>query len=261
MTKTAIVTEASTFRGVAVATRLAADGFAVVLNSSPAAPGTEDTVAALAAAGAETLATRADLADPADVRHLFETALTHFGRIDVVVSNAGIVSLSPIAGGDIGIFDETLRINLRGAFLVLSEAALHTSQGGRIIAFSSGAVAKNLPSFGPFAASKAGLESLVRVLAKELCWNRVTVNAIAPDHLDGETCLGARTEEELAQLRKWAPHEGPSELHDIVHIVSFLAGPDGGWVSGQVIPVSEGLSFIAAAPTHSHPSSNVPHAA
>lgn len=88
------------------------------------------------------------------------------------------------------------------------------------------------------------MEALVRVLANELRSRQVTVNAIAPEHEDEELYLEGKSEEEIAQLRKLALPVGPGELNDIVHLVSFLAGPSGGWVSGQVIPVKGGLDLI-----------------
>jgi 3-oxoacyl-[acyl-carrier protein] reductase len=246
MMKTALVTESSRVLGSPIARRLADDGFAVVLNSAGSSHSAEATVAEIAKSGGRAIAIHADVAVADDVERLFESTVKEFGRIDVVVSDAGILVLSPISSGDVGLLDETIRINLRGAYLVLSQAATHISEGGRIIAFSSNVLSKNLLSFGPYNASKAGVEALVRVLANELRPRQVTVNAIAPEHEDEELYLEGKSEGEIAQLRKLAPPVSPVELNDVVHLVSFLAGPSGGWVTGQVIPVKGGLDLIGS---------------
>jgi 3-oxoacyl-[acyl-carrier protein] reductase len=244
MTKTAIITESSRILGAPIARRLAEDGFAVVLNSAWNSHSADVTVAEITRAGGQAIAIHADVTRSDDVVRLFESSLDQFGQIDVVISDVGVMLLSPISNGNLTLFDETCRINLRGTFLVLSQAATHISDGGRIIAFSSNVSKRNPPSYGPYLASKAGVEGLVRVLAHELESRHVTVNAIAPEHEDGELYLEGMSEEEVAELRKLAPPVGPGELNDIVHLVSYLAGPNGGWVNGQVIPVKGGLDLM-----------------
>lgn len=246
MTKTAIVTESSRVLGRPIAKRLAEDGFVVVLNSTGSGYSAEETVAQITKSGGQAIAIHADVTHVDDVKRLFDNTLKQFNRIDVVVGDAGVMVLSPISRGNVKLFDETIRINLRGTFLVLSEAAMRTNQGGRIIAFSSSVLSRNLPSWGPYIASKAGVEGLVRVLANELLWRYVTVNAIAPEHEGGELCIEGESAEEVAQLRKLAPLVGPDELNEIVHIVSFLAGPHGGWVNGQVIPVKGWRDLVSS---------------
>lgn len=248
MTKAAIVTESSRMLGGPIARRLADDGFAVVLNSAGGSHCAEETVAEIAKAGGKAMAIYADLTVADEVERLFESTLRAFGGIDVVLSDAGILVLSSISRGNVGLFDETIRINLRATYLVLSQAATHINDGGRIVAFSSNAIKRNLPSFGPYNASKAGVEELVRVLANELRSRQVAVNAIAPEHEDEELYLESKSEEEIAELRKLAPPVSRSELNDIVHLVSFLVGPCGGWVSGQVIPVKGSLDLIGSSP-------------
>src|SRR5580658_5251332 len=132
---------------------------------------------------------QADVANPEDVKELFEKTLKAFGQIDVVVNNAGIMSLSPISKGDVETFDKVIATNLRGTFLVLSQAAQHVAEGGRIIAFSSSVLAKTFPAYGPYIASKAGVEGLVHVLANELRGHKITVNAIAPGPVGTELFL------------------------------------------------------------------------
>src|SRR5580704_9295514 len=154
MKKIAIVTGASRGIGRVVARRLARDGFAVVVNYLSNGSEAEDVVAEIKLNGGEAIAVKADVANQTDVERLFEETLKRFGSIDVVVHNSGIMSLSPIGKSDVELFDKVISTNLRGAFLVLAQAAQHIASGGRIIAFSSSVLTKNFPSYGPYIASK-----------------------------------------------------------------------------------------------------------
>jgi NAD(P)-dependent dehydrogenase (short-subunit alcohol dehydrogenase family) len=149
MRKTAIVTGASRGIGRTIALRLAADGFGVVVNYAGNAAKAEEVVNEITSSGGRALAVQADVANPEDVKQLFEKTLKAFGQIDVVVNNAGIMPLSPIAKGDVETFDKVIATNLRGTFLVLSQAAQHVAEGCRIIAFSSSVLAKKLPCLRP----------------------------------------------------------------------------------------------------------------
>jgi 3-oxoacyl-[acyl-carrier protein] reductase len=242
MRKTAIVTGGSRGIGRTIALRLAADGFGVVVNYAGNKAKAEEVVNEITGAGGRALAIQADVANPEDVKQLFEKTLKAFDQIDVVVNNAGIMPLSPIAKGDVETFDKVIATNLRGTFLVLSQAAQHVAEGGRIIAFSSSVLAKNFPSYGPYIASKAGVEGLVHVLANELRGHKITVNAVAPGPVATELFLGDKTEEQIAQLSKLAPLERLGEPSDIASVVSFLAGPDGAWVNSQVLRANGGFA-------------------
>ena len=242
MRKTAIVTGASRGIGRAIALRLAADGFGVVVNFAGNTAKAEEVVNEITSAGGRALAIQADVANPEDVKQLFEKTLKVFGQINVVVNNAGIMPLSPIAKGDVETFDKVIATNLRGTFLVLAQAAQHVAEGGRIIAFSSSVLAKSFPTYGPYIASKAGVEGLVHVLANELRGHKITVNAVAPGPVATELFLGDKTEEQIAQLSKLAPLERLGEPSDIASVVSFLAGPDGAWVNSQVMRANGGFA-------------------
>ena len=205
MAGTAIVTGASRGIGRAVARRLAADGFAVVVNYAGNLARAEEVVDEIKSAGGRAIAVQGDVASEPDVKRLFETALKEFGQIDVVVNNAGIMPLSPIAKSDADAFDKLIATNLRGTFLVLAQAAQHVAAGGRIIAFSSSVLAKSFPTYGPYIASKAGVEGLVHVLANELRGRNITVNAVAPGPVGTELFLEGKSEERIAQLSKLGP--------------------------------------------------------
>src|ERR1700757_1035935 len=242
MKKVAVITGASRGIGKAVAERLAKDGFAVVVNYASSAPEAEEVVSKIRAEGGEAIAIKADISDAGQVEQLFAQTLDKFGSVDVVVQNSGIMPLSPIGKGDAATFDKVISVNLRGTFLVLAQAAQHISAGGRIIAFSSSVLTKSFPTYGPYIASKAGVEGLVHVLANELRGRNVTVNAVAPGPVGTELFLKGKSAEQIAELAKMPPLERLGKPEDIANVVSFLAGRDGSWINGQVLRANGGFA-------------------
>jgi 3-oxoacyl-[acyl-carrier protein] reductase len=243
--QSAIVTGASRGIGRAVATRLARDGFAVAVNYAGNAAKADEVVAEIKAAtssGRQVISVQADVANAADVERLFREAVDAFGGINVVVNCAGIMPLSSITEGDLELFDKVIATNLRGTFVVLGQAARQVSSGGRIIAFSSSVIAKSFPTYGPYIASKAGVEGLVRVLANELRGRNITVNAVAPGPVATELFLTGKAEAQIEDLRRLPPLERLGQPEDIANVVSFIAGPDGGWVNGQVLRANGGFA-------------------
>jgi 3-oxoacyl-[acyl-carrier protein] reductase len=225
-----------------VAKRLAKDGFDVVVNYVSNAKEADTVVTEIQSSGGRAIAIRADVGNAADVENLFAEALKAFGSVDVVVNNSGIMPLSPIGKGDVETFDKVIATNLRGTFLVFSQAAQHVAEGGRIIAFSSSVLARRLPAYGPYIASKAGVEGLVPVLANELRGHKITVNAIAPGPIATELFLDGKTEEQIKQTASLPPLERLGQPDDIAGIVSFLAGPDGGWINAQILRANGGFA-------------------
>lgn len=238
----AIVTGASRGIGKAIALRLARDGFAVIVNYAADADSADAVVDQIEAAAGSAIAVRADVADPQAVGAMFDEAQARFGQIDVVVSNAGIMSMSNIAEADVATFDRVIATNLRGSFIVLGQAARHVADGGRIIAFSSSALAKSFPGYGPYIAAKAGVEGLVHVLANELRGRDICVNAVAPGPVATALFLDGKTPDDIERLSKIPPIERLGQPEDIANVVAFLAGPDGGWINSQVLRANGGFA-------------------
>jgi 3-oxoacyl-[acyl-carrier protein] reductase len=239
--KVAIVTGASRGIGAAIAERLAADGFAVVINYAGNAALADTVVRDIEKAGGRATPVQADVSDPAAVRRLFDAAEATFGGVDVLVNNAGTMSLAKIADADDAAFDRIVAINLKGTFNGLREAANRLRSGGRIINFSTSVVGTKLERYGIYAATKAAVETLTGILAKELRGRAITVNAVAPGPVATDLFFEGKSPELIERLTKGPPLERLGTPEDITRLVAFLAGPDGGWINGQVLRANGGL--------------------
>jgi 3-oxoacyl-[acyl-carrier protein] reductase len=239
--KVAIVTGASRGIGAAVAGRLAADGFAVVVNFAGRSEDAEAQVARIRAAGGRATAAQADVSDPQAVRRLFDRAESEFGGVDVLVNNAGIMQLATIADADDAFFDRHVAINIKGVFNGMREAARRLRHGGRIISFSSSVVGLYQPTYGVYAATKGAVEAMTHVLAKEMRGKNITVNVVAPGPTATDLFLQGKPPEGVERLTKLAPLERLGQPADIAAVVAFLAGPDGAWVNGQVLRANGGI--------------------
>lgn len=239
---TALVTGASRGIGRAIALRLAADGWRVVVNYIGSDVRAQQVVAEIHQRGGHAVAVQADVSQADAVERLFALAVDAYGAINAVVHSAGAMPLTRIAPDGIDAFDSVIQTNLRGAFLVLGQAARHVQPGGRIVALSTSVIAKSFPEYGPYIAAKAGVEGLVRVLANELRGRNITVNAVAPGPVATELFLQDKTEAQIAQLSKAPPLERLGQPEDIAAVVSFLLGADGGWVNAQVLRANGGFA-------------------
>lgn len=239
--KVALVTGASRGIGAAIAKRLAADGFAVVVNYSGSASAAQDVVSEIEVAGGRAVAAQADVSDPKEVSSLFDRAEDAFGVPQVLVNSAGIMQLAPLAQSDDDLFDRTVAVNLKGTFNTLREAARRMQDGGRIINLSTSVVGAKLPTYGVYTATKAGIEAMGAILSKELRGRNITVNAVAPGPTATALFLDGKTEEQIEGLSKANPLERLGQPEDIAGTVSFLAGADGGWINGQTLRANGGM--------------------
>ncbi|MFJ5160222.1 SDR family oxidoreductase [Pantoea sp. NPDC088449] len=242
VTKTALVTGASRGIGRAIVERLAQDGFSVIVNYAGNASAAQETVQGIIAKGGKAIAIQGDVANEADVSRLFSEAKTFTGSLDVVVHSAGIMPMVKITPAGLADFDKTINTNLRGAFLVLANAAESVSEGGHIIALSTSVIAKSFPAYGPYIASKAGVEGLVHVLANELRGRNITVNAVAPGPTGTDLFFNGKSEEQIAAIAKLAPLERIGTPGEIASAVAMLASADGSWINSQVIRVNGGFA-------------------
>lgn len=247
ITPAAIVTGSSRGIGLAIARALAAQGSNVVVNCSSASslPGAEEQATAIAEEfGVEAVAVAANVADPDQAQALAEAALDAFGRIDVLVNNAGITRdglAMRMAPED---FDAVVDVNLKGAFYCSKAVmrAMTKQRHGRIINMSSVSGVYGNPGQANYAASKAGLIGLTKSLAKELARKQVTVNAIAPGFIDTDmTAALSDAQKDSAAERIGMGRLGAPE--DVAALAAFLASDEASYITGQVICVDGGLSL------------------
>ena len=239
--KVAIVTGASRGIGAAIARRLAHDGFTVVINYAGKAAEAEQLAGEIEKAGGHAITAQADVSDPVAVARLFDAAEAAYGGVDVLVNNAGIMKLARLAESDDALFDSHIAVNLKGTFNTLRQAARRLRDGGRIINLSSSLVGLKMETYGVYAATKAAVETFTAILSKELRGRAITVNAVAPGPTATDLFLDGKSPELIDRLAKMNPLERLGTPADIADAVAFLAGPDGGWINGQVLRANGGM--------------------
>jgi len=237
----AIVTGGSKGIGAAISRRLAADGFSVVINYGHDASAATDLAAEIEQAGGKAIAVAGDLSSPAAMPALFDAAEAAFGTVTALVNNAGLMKLGPIAEFDDDMFDRQVALNLGGVFRGMREASRRLAEGGRIVSFSSSVVGLYQPGYGVYAATKAGVEAMTHILAKELGSRRITVNAVAPGPVATDLFLGDKSDEQIAAIARINPFGRIGEPEDIARVVAFLASEQAGWINGQVIRANGGV--------------------
>lgn len=236
--KVAIVTGAGKGIGEAIALKLAQQGFVVLAidrdNSSSIA-------AKINQQGGTAIGIDADIAQSESFATAFDRAEQEFGGVDVLVNNAGIMIRKPIAEITDEEFDRQMAVNLKGTFNGLREAARRLRSGGRIINISSSVAAMASATYGIYAATKMAIETMTSVLAKEMRGRNITVNAVAPGATATPLFLDGKTPEAIEAFARLSPLERVGEPEEIAALVAFLAGPEGGWINGQVIHANGGV--------------------
>lgn len=228
--------------GQAIVEKLAAQNYSVAVHYSGNKEKAESLVHRVKKnEGIKAISLYGDVADEADMERVFNETETSLGKIDVVINTAGIMLLSPIASIDLDDLDRMHRINIRGTFVVSKLAAQKVQSGGAIIHFSTSVTRTQFPAYGAYAASKAAVESMILILAKELKGKNITVNAVAPGPTATPLFLNGKDETAIENLAQAAPLERLGEPEDIAETTAFLAGP-GRWVNGQIIFANGGMA-------------------
>ena len=238
--KIALVTGSSRGIGRAMAERLSRQGASVAVNYVNNADKAEEVVAAIAADGGTAVALQADVSRLKDIQQLFEETLAHFGRLDIVVNNAGIRISKNVTDTLEEEFDRLFAINVKGTFFTCQLAARRLSDGGRIVNVSSAVTRMMLPEYSIYSASKGAVDQITRVLAKELGERQITVNAVAPGPVDTELFRDGKTQEQIQQMAQMAALGRIGKVEDIADVVAFLASDDARWITGQTIHVNGG---------------------
>ena len=238
--KAAIVTGAATGIGRAIARRLAADGAGVVINHLNTPDRAEAVLAEIESCGGTAIAVRADVSRRADFEALFDVAQERFGHVDILVNNAAVALLRPIAEATEGDMDMVLGVNVKGMLFGCQLAALRLSDGGRIINISSATTGLMLPGYGIYDMTKGAMEQVTRILAKEIGHRGITVNAVAPGATETETYRQGKSEEFLAGLEGMSAFGRLGKVEEIADVVAFVASHDARWLTGQIIRANGG---------------------
>lgn len=240
--KVAVVTGASRGIGRAVAERFARDGARVVVNYARSVDQAEQVVAGIRERGGEAIAVRADMGQPEQIAQLFEQTTERFGRLDVLVNNAGAYDAQRLERSDEAHYAALFDVNVRGVLLASREAARRFGEtGGRIINISSGAARAAVPGGAVYAASKAAVEALTRCHAAELGPRGITVNAVAPGFTESDmldVALPAEARDGMIALTALGRLGRPEDIADVV---AFLTSDDARWITGEIVGASGGL--------------------
>lgn len=239
--RTALVTGASRGIGAAIARRLARDGFAVVINYVGNQVEAQAVADQIMQEGGRAIIAQADVSNAEAVAAMFDQAEQAFGGLDVVVNNAGVMQQATIAEFKEATFDQSIAINLKGAFLCMQQAARRVRAGGRIINLSTSVTPLRRETYGVYCATKVAVEALTAILSKEMRGRHVTVNCVAPGPTATALFLDGKSPELIEQMAKLNPLERLGTPEDIAAAVAFIAGPDGAWINGQVLRANGGM--------------------
>jgi 3-oxoacyl-[acyl-carrier protein] reductase len=241
--KTAVVTGASKGIGAGIAKAFAAEGAAVVVNYASSKAGAEKVVAEIKAKGGHAIAVQGDVAKAADVKRIFDETKKTFGRLDVLVNNAGVYNLLPLEALTEAEFHRHFDTNVLGLLLATQEATKHFADGGSIINIGSAITELNPPNAVIYTATKGAVDAATRVLSKELGPRKIRVNSINPGVVETEGTnaagfIGGDLEKQFVSM---TPLGRTGQPDDIGPVAVFLASDDSRWVTGDTIVVSGGL--------------------
>lgn len=240
--KVALVTGSSRGIGAVIAKSLANAGASVVINyasSSTAADAVRDEIKA---AGGQAIAVKANIGKPIEISQLFDAAINEYGKLDILINNAGVTLNRSIQDTSEAEFDNLFRINVKGVFFTLKEAATRLADGGSILNFSSSVTRIMVPTYGAYSASKAAVEQLTRVFAKEIGSRGIRVNAILPGPVNTELFMQGKTPEIIQRLANLSAFNRIGEPEDIAKIALLLVSEEASWITGQTIGANGGFA-------------------
>lgn len=239
--KVAIVTGASRGIGKQIAEQLAELGAKVTVNYARSAEEAESVVNRIKEKGGDAVAIQADLSKTSDVKSLFESTLEVFGKVNLLVNNAGVMVNKPLTEVTEADFTQQFDVNVKGAFFACQQAMEHMEEKGRIINLSTSVNGQMFPTYSVYAGTKGAVEQFTRQLAKEFGPKKITINAVAPGPVNTELFSEGKTEEQIEGLKKMNAMGRLGEPEDIANVVEFLVSDKSQWVTGQTLRVNGGF--------------------
>ena len=239
--KVILITGASRGIGAFTARLLAQQGHKIMINYANNDAEAIQVQQSIQALGGTASIYKANISNSAEVTRLFDEIIQTYGRIDVLINNAGILKLNKIEDLEDESIDQVLAINIKGPLYTMREAAKKLAHGGKIINLSSSVIGMKLEGYGVYTASKAAIESLTAILAKELRGKNITVNAIAPGPTATALFLEGKSDALIEQLSKAAPLERLGTVEDIAAVLDFAVSDASNWVNAQVLRVNGGI--------------------
>lgn len=240
--KVILVTGASRGIGASIAQTLAGQGAKVIINYAGSAEAAAQTLSLIQQNGGEAITLQADVSKADEVKALFDQAIAHFGKIDVLVNNAGIMITKLLKDTTDEDFTRQFDINVRGTFNTMREAADKLADNGSIINFSTSVNRIMLSTYSTYVATKAAVEQLTRVFAKEVGSRGINVNSISPGPTNTELFTKGKPQEVIDRLASLSAFNRLGQPEDIAQVVAFLASDDAKWISAQNIGANGGMA-------------------
>lgn len=240
--KTAIVTGSSRGLGKTIAKHLAINGANVIINYSSNKQKADEVVSEITQSGGQAYAIQADISKPAEISKLFDLTIEKYGKIDIVINNAGIMITKFTKDTSEEDFDKTFSINTKSVFFSMKESATKMANNGRIINISSSVTRVMFPTYGVYSASKAAVEQMTKVFAKEIGSKGITANTVSPGPINTELFLQGKTEEVIQRIASLTAFNRIGETDDITPLILFLVSDESQWITGQNFGANGGMA-------------------
>lgn len=239
--KVAIITGSSRGIGRAIAEQLADLGAKVVINYTSSSRQAMEVVDGITQKGGTAIAIRADLSKFNEIEALFTQTIAEFGKVDILINNAGQIVTKPLAEITEDDFDRLFSVNVKGTYFACQQAMKYMENNGRIVNFSTSVLGSMFPGYSLYAGTKGAVEQFTRQLAKEFGSKLITINAIAPGPVNTELFTEGKTEQQIEGLKKMNAFGRIGEPEEIANVVAFLVSDQAHWVTGQTLRVNGGF--------------------
>ncbi|WP_153461453.1 SDR family oxidoreductase [Sediminibacillus terrae] len=239
--KVALITGGSRGIGEKTAVKLAAEGATVAVNYVSNKNKAEAVVERITAQGGKAIAVQGDIANVEDIKRIFSTTLEAFGRIDILINNAGAMVTKPIDQITEEDFDRLFAINVKGTYFAIKEAYRYLEEDGRIINLSTSVNGNMFPTYSLYAGTKGAVEQFTRQLAKEFGPKNITINTIAPGPIATELFFADKTEEQIETFKNNNAFHRLGTPEDIGGAISLLLSREASWITGQTLRVNGGF--------------------